>query len=345
MVLLAGAAGLISMAGGMGRGMREMMTSGLTLDRRDVFDPTALTRIFSDTLIDGFNLIIPFMVLLLVAVFLSPIMIGGFSFSMKAVAPKFSKLNPIKGMKKLFSMHGLVELLKAMAKVILIGGAAAILVWSYFPDLMSLGGYSLNVALARADEILGWSLLVMSAMMIFVVAVDVPFQLYQHFKQLKMTKQEVKDERKNTEGDPQVKGHIRQLQQEMAMARMMEEVPKADVVVTNPTHYAVALKYDDKRMGAPRVVAKGSNLIAARIREIATENNVPLFSAPPLARAIYFSTEINDEIPSGLYLAVAQVLAYIFQLKAAVENGFEKPVEPEDLPVPDEFLKKDPPGE
>ncbi len=152
-----------------------------------------------------------------------------------------------------------------------------------------------------------------------------------------MTKQEVKDESKNAEGDPELKGKIRAMQQEVAMRRMMQEVPKADVIVTNPTHYAVAIKYDDQSMSAPRLLAKGHDEVAARIREIAEENNIPMFEAPPLARAIYFTTDLDQEIPAALYQAVAMVLAYIFQIRVATEHALDLPIAPEDLPVPDDL--------
>jgi len=236
-------------------------------------------------------------------------------------------------------MQGLMELVKSILKVVLVGGLAFVLIWILFHDILSLGALDFKQAYLASAEMVGWFFLAVCSTVILIAAFDVPFQIFQHRKKLRMTKQEVKEERKNTEGSPEIKGKIRRLQIEAAMRRMMEEVPKADVVITNPTHFAVALRYDDKRMRAPKVVAKGSDLVAARIREIATENNVPLFSAPPLARAIYFTTEINDEIPARLYLAVAQVLAYIFQLKRASKSGDATPTPPSNLDVPDELWK------
>jgi flagellar biosynthesis protein FlhB len=192
----------------------------------------------------------------------------------------------------------------------------------------------------------GWTFLMLAASLILVALVDVPFQLWNHQKQLRMTKQEIKDEFKETEGKPEVKSKIRQTQMEISRRRMMAEVPKADVVVTNPTHYAVALRYDQKGMGAPRVVAKGADLVAAEIRELARKAGVPLFAAPPLARALYYSTRLDQEIPAGLYVAVAQVLAYVYQLRNARRQGrATRPLPPQDLPVPDELLRRAPPGE
>jgi len=192
----------------------------------------------------------------------------------------------------------------------------------------------------KAADIIMFSLLILSSTLVLVVAIDVPYQLWNNKRQLKMTKQEVKDESKEQEGNPEVKGHIRRKQMEMSQQRMMDEVPKADVIVTNPSHYAVALKYDPMGSGAPIMVAKGVDLIAAQIRNLAVGADVPLIAAPPLARALFYSTEVGEEIPQGLFLAVAQVLAYVFQLKAATENRTEKPVPPANLKVPDEFRQQ-----
>jgi len=242
-------------------------------------------------------------------------------------------------MKKLFGFQGLMELVKSILKVILVGGLATVLIIEMFDDILRISRYEFATAFAQTTKMVGWFFLAVCSTIILIAAIDVPFQIWQHKKQQRMTKKEVKDERKNTEGNPEVKSKIRNLQMEAAMRRMMEQVPKADVVITNPTHYAVALKYDDANMGAPKLVAKGSELVAARIREIAEENEVPLVSAPPLARAVYFSTDIDQEIPGRLYLAVAQILAYIYQLKQATTAGVVPPDMPKDLDVPDDMWK------
>lgn len=340
-ILLAGSVGLFVVSDNLAEGFRALLEHGLVIDRNDMFDNLSLLQALSRALLDAFNMLLPLLVLMLVAVFISPVIIGGFSFSPNALQPKFSKLNPIKGLKKVFSLRGLMELTKSLLKVSLIGTLAAFMLWIHSAELLTLGDLSLEGALAKAITMVGWTLLAMSASMILVVAIDVPFQLFQHRKQLRMTKQEVKDENKETEGNPEVKGHQRRMQQEVAMRRMMEEVPTADVVVTNPTHFAVALRYDEKKMSAPRVVALGADLVAARIRETALEHNVPLFEAPLLARALYASTKLNDEIPAGLFLAVAQVLAYIFQLRTATRRpGASKPKPPTNLNVPEELIPR-----
>jgi flagellar biosynthetic protein FlhB len=194
------------------------------------------------------------------------------------------------------------------------------------------------MALIHVAKLCGWSFVACSSALIIVAAIDAPFQLWQHNKQLKMTKQEIRDENKETEGRPEVKGRIRALQHELSRRRMMEAVPTADVIITNPTHYAVALSYDPSRMKAPVVVAKGADLIAANIRAVADKHHVAIVSAPPLARALYASTELDQEIPGGLYVAVATILTYVYQLRATAAAGEMPPETPHDLPIPDELI-------
>jgi flagellar biosynthetic protein FlhB len=198
---------------------------------------------------------------------------------------------------------------------------------------MSLGSEPIHAAIGHAIQLAGHALIALTAALVLIAAVDAPFQIWQHRQDMRMTREEVRQEHKEAEGSPEIKGRIRALQRELAERRMMEEVPKADVIVVNPTHYAVALRYDDRSMRAPRVVAKGVDLMAARIREVATEHKVPIFEAPPLARALHRHVEIGDEIPAGLYVAVAQVLTYIFQLRAAKAGGGIRPALPRiDMP-------------
>jgi len=206
-------------------------------------------------------------------------------------------------------------------------------------DLLRLGTEPVLTALPEVGSLLGWSFVMLSCAMILIAAIDVPFQLWDHTKQLKMTRQEIKDEYKETDGNPELKRSIREKQQALADARMMEEVPKADVIVTNPTHFAVALKYDQDRSVAPIVVAKGKDLVALKIRAIAVEHDVPILSAPPLSRALFYSTELNDEIPAGLYLAVAQVLAYIYKLRDVPASANDDVPNMGDLPIPDDLRR------
>ncbi len=337
LMLMAGSVALISMGDSLGDGLKQLMVSGLRLDRKQIFEPSAMLTTIADSLFAAFTMLLPLIMLLVIVAIISPALLGGYSFSGKALAPKFSKLDPIKGMKKLFSVNGLMELVKALLKVLLIGTVAFFVIWSQLDTLMGLGTLDFRETFSRSVEIVGWTFLLISSSLIVLAAIDAPFQIWQNTKKLKMTKQEVKDENKNAEGDPELKGKIRMMQQEMAMRRMMQEVPKADVIVTNPTHYAVAIKYDEKQMSAPRLLAKGHDEVAARIREIAEEHNVPLFEAPPLARAIYFTTDLDQEIPTTLYQAVAMVLAYIYQIRVATEHGLDLPEVPVDLPVPDDL--------
>ena len=330
-VMLSGGAALLLMAGPMGENLLSAFAQGFTLEREMIFDPGKMAPAFATLASKGMLSLLPFIVVLISAVFLSAVMIGGWSFSLKAAAFKLERLNPGKGLKRIFGANGLMELIKAMAKFALVAAIAVGWLWYVMDDLLELGRQPIGTAISTAIRLCGVSLLVVTSALILIAAIDVPFQLWQYEKKLRMTRRQVKDEFKETEGRPEVKSRIRQLQQQIATQRMMEDVPTADVVITNPTHFAVALKYDDNAMGAPRVVAKGRDLIAKRIRELAAEHDVPLFSAPPLARVLFKTTDIGAEIPARLYTAVAQVLAYIFQLNDTLAPG-QKRLEP---PVPD----------
>jgi flagellar biosynthetic protein FlhB len=316
----------------------DVMRLGLSVERAKIFDPWSVLEMLGQALSLGLLLMLPFLVLMVATAVAAPVALGGWSFSTEALAFKFDKLNPVTGLKRIFAVRGAVELVKALAKFVLIGLIGALLLWYFLPQLMSLGHEDPSVGLAHAGQILSRSFLILSGSLALIAAIDVPFQLWDHAKNLKMTRQEVRDEHKNTEGKPEVKARVRTLQREIAQRRMMSEVPKADVVITNPTHYAIALRYDADKMAAPVVVAKGVELIASQIRTVAVANKVPVFEAPPLARALYYSTEIEQQVPAGLYLAVAQVLAYVFQLKATAGSG-PVPVPPEDIPVPDDFFQ------
>jgi len=314
-VMISGAAGLIIMAEPMGGRIVRSMTATLTIERADMFDPEFMLTSFAATLGDALLGVMPLGALLIVAAMGGAALIGGWSFSTSALAFKGERLNPLKGIKRIFSANALNELAKALAKFVLVALAAVIWLSMCRDEVLQLGRLPIDAAIVRALGLCGISLLIVSATLILIAAADVPFQLWSYSKKMRMTRQEVRDEFKDTEGRPEVKSKLRALQQQVATRRMMEDVPTADVVITNPTHFAVALKYEDGAMSAPRVIAKGQDLIAARIRELASENDVPLFSAPPLARALFTSTELGQEIPAALYTAVAQVLAYIFQLR------------------------------
>jgi len=322
-----------------GKGLLGMMRADFQLSRETIFDPGSLTLYFKQAMIDGLMLVAPFFALMVVVAIIAPISMGGWIFSWEAISPKLEKMDPIKGIPRLFAMRGLIEMLKALLKILLVFAVAVALYRSYISELLGLGVESPEQAVDHALNIIGMCFLLLSASLIVIAMLDVPYQLWDHNKKLKMTLQEIKDEHKESEGSPEVKGRQRRMQMEMAQNRMMAEVPKADVIVTNPSHYAVALKYDQTSNGAPKLIAKGVDLIAAQIRNAAIGADVPLVASPPLARALYYSTKLDREIPQGLYLAVAQILAYVYQLKAAQKNDWRAPLPPADINVPDEFKR------
>lgn len=267
----------------------------------------------------------------------APILLSGWLFSSKALFPDLKRLNPANGLKRIFSSRGLIELVKAIAKVMVIGGVAAGIIWGHKQDVLDLVGMPLDTSLISMSRLIGLTFMLIVSAMLLIVVIDVPFQIWNHARQLRMSREDLRKEAKEDEGDPQVKARIRGMQREMARRRMMAEVPKADVVVTNPTHYAVALKYQDRSMRAPKVVAKGTQLIAARIRELADEHHIPILEVPPLARALYHHVELDAEIPETLYTAVAHVLAYVFQLKHYQTTGGTAPQLSPEIAVPEEM--------
>jgi len=280
-----------------------------------------------------------FLIILLIVSILGPISLGGWLMSAEAMQPKFSRMNPLAGLKRMFSAKALVELAKALAKFLVLLGVALAVLSAVQDDLMSIAYEPVEAAILHSAKLVGWSALWLSCGLILIAAVDVPFQLWDSKQKLKMTKQEVRDEYKDSEGKPEVKSRIRQLQREMAERRMMQAVPTADVVITNPTHFAVALKYDPDKGGAPLLLAKGGDFLALKIREIAQEHRVILLESPALARAVYYSTEVDQEIPAGLYLAVAQVLAYVYQLRQYQAGKGKRPGALPDLPIPPDLRR------
>lgn len=319
------------------RNILDITRKYFSVDRQAIFNTAALPEHFTNAVIDGLMAITPFFIILTVAAVAGPILMGGFNFSGKAVSFKFEKLDPVKGMQRIFAWRGLIELLKALFKFIFIGSVAIIFLYGKSDSYIGLGYETLDSAISHTSNLLIWGFVTISATMVIIAMADVPFQLWDHNQQLKMTHQEVRDDTKDTEGDPELRGRIRRQQRELAQRRMMAEVPKADVVITNPEHYSVALKYDQNSMNAPVVVAKGVDVIAMQIRKIANEYDVMIVEAPPLARALHHTTEINDEVPAGLYLAVAKVLAYVFQLKQSAKGGNKKAAKLDDLPIPDDM--------
>jgi flagellar biosynthetic protein FlhB len=338
-MMFASSVAFILMGSDMVIGLMDLLASGLTPDRARIFDPNYMLILLWDKIFEALMLIAPFLLVTVVVAILSSLLIGGWNFSTEAYMPKFSKLDPLKGMKKIIGTQGLVELVKAILKVAVVGAiATAILYWK--KDLLLLLGYqALHPALANAGNQALWFFVALAVSLIIVAVIDVPFQIWSNKQQLRMTKYEVKQEHKQQEGSPETRQRVRQMQRELAQRRMMANVPKADVIITNPTHYAVAIKYDKTKAGAPVVVAKGSDLVAMRIRTIALEHSVPIMSSPALARAIFYNTEIDQEIPAGLYMAVAKVLAYIFELKRRPGTDFSTPLSMHDVPIPDDLRR------
>lgn len=338
MVMIGGSAGLLFFGGMIGGALKQVMEHNFRLERSQIFDTSQMLEHLGESATTAALALGPLLAILAVAAFLGPILVGGWLVSGKAVSPQISRMNPAKGLKNMFSVRSLVELTKSVAKVSLVLLIAIAILDMRTEDLLAISSESPNRATEHVLWTLGWSFFLLSCATIVIAVIDIPFQIHDHQKKLRMTKQEVKDEFKETEGKPEVKQKVRQLQREMAQRRMMEDVPKADVVITNPEHYAVALQYDGQSMAAPVVLAKGTDEIAVKIMEIARENRVDVLRTPPLARAVYHNTQIGEAIPEGLYMAVAQVLAYLFQLRQYRRRGGKKPVMPR-LPIPSDLRR------
>ncbi|HNA82291.1 MAG TPA: flagellar biosynthesis protein FlhB [Thiobacillaceae bacterium] len=330
LAVLMASVGVVAMLGlFMFRGLHRVMHNTLSFDATDIATPAAMGRNLMAAGLDGLLLFLPLALAVVVAAVAANVLISGWVFSPKALEFDFAKLNPISGLGRLFSWMSLVELLKALLKGGLIAGVAGWMIWHQRDGILGLAVEPLDAAMAHFGQITLLTFLAAAAAFAVIVLVDVPFQLWNYHKSLRMTKEEVRQESKEMEGDPQIKARIRALQREAARRRMMQAVPKADVVVTNPLRFAVALKYEERTMAAPQVVAKGSQLLAERIRELARENRVPIVEAPPLARALFRHVEVGEAVPTTLFTAAAQVLAYVYQL-----NRSMNPTLPETWDVP-----------
>ncbi|WP_175913523.1 flagellar biosynthesis protein FlhB [Burkholderia metallica] len=338
-LLSAGFYGAWLLAGPSGGHLQAMLRGAFTFDRATAFDTRRMLSAAGSASLEGFAALLPILALTGVAALLAPMALGGWLISQKTFELKFDRLNPISGLGRIFSIQGPIQLGMSVAKTLVVGGIGGIAIWRSKDELLGLATQPLGVALPDALHLVAVCCGTTVAGMLVVAGLDVPYQIWRYNKKLRMTKEEVKREHRENEGDPHVKGRIRQQQRAIARRRMMAAVPKADVVVTNPTHFAVALQYTDGEMRAPKVVAKGVNLVAARIRELAAEHNVPLLEAPPLARALYHNVELEREIPGSLYSAVAEVLAWVYQLKRFRSEGGAFPAVPVDLDVPAELDK------
>ena len=340
-IMLAGAGGLLAFGGSLGSALLSIMSGNFSLSREVIMDERSMVIWLLASGKVAVDAVLPLFLALLIASIVGPIALGGWLFSAKAMAPKMSRMNPLAGLKRMFSTKALVELLKALAKFTLVLAVALAVLSANIDDLLAMAHEPLQSAILHAAQVVGWSALWMACGLVLIAAVDVPFQLWDNKQKLMMTKQEVRDEYKDSEGKPEVKQRIRQLQREMAERRMMQAVPQADVVITNPTHFAVALKYDPSKGNAPVLLAKGGDFTALKIREIAQEHKVMLLESPALARAVFYSTELDQEIPAGLYLAVAQVLAYVYQIRQYQAGKGKRPAPLPDLPIPPDLRRDD----
>jgi flagellar biosynthetic protein FlhB len=313
--MIGGSATLVAIGGSLATRLSQIMRHGLSIDPQSLRDSDSMTASLGDAIISGVIALLPVFGAVITLVILASLLLGGWNFSMQAMAPDFSRLSPLSGIKRLFGLRGASELGKALLKCAIIGGVCAAIVSSIFGNVLSLAHMAPRAAISRGAGLMSWSFVWLCSSMALIAMVDVPLQLFQFKRGLRMTRQELRDEAKESDGRPETKQRIRQMQQQLARRRMMHKIPTADVVIVNPTHFAVALKYDPKQMRAPRVLAKGVDLVAANIRRIAEEHRVPVFESPKLARALYKSTDLNKEIPAGLYVAVAQVLSYIFKVR------------------------------
>jgi flagellar biosynthetic protein FlhB len=334
LLLVAGVGGIWIGSGSLYRSLHEAVHAAVWLDPRVARDTGVMLSISWHSAFSVMLALLPLFALLVIVAVLSSVLLGGFLLSGKALAPKFERLNPVKGVARLFSAQTAVELVKTLAKAGLIGTVGAMVIWHYRDQMVSLMYVGPTAALIKGLNLVALCCLLIVGSLVVIVLIDAPWQIWSHHKKLRMSREDVKQENKESEGDPHVKGRIRQQQRAMARRRMMTEVPDADVVVTNPTHYAVALVYKEGQVAAPRVVAKGSGLVAARIRQLAGESHVPMLSAPPLARALYHHVDLGGEIPAELYAAVAQVLAWVYQLRRWNAGAGREPERPAGLDVP-----------
>jgi flagellar biosynthesis protein FlhB len=313
--MIGGSATLVAIGGTLSARMSELMRHGLSIEPQRLRSTDGMFSALSEACLSALTAMLPVFGALIVLVLLAALALGGWNFSAQALAPDFTRLSPLAGIKRLFGLRGATELGKALLKCAVVGGVCAAIVSWIFGDVLALGHMEAHTAIGRGAGLVSWAFVWLCGSLALVAMIDVPLQLYQFKLALRMTRQEVRDEAKESDGRPETKQRIRQMQQTLARRRMMHKIPTADVVIVNPTHFAVALKYDPKKMRAPRVLAKGVDLVAQNIRRIAAEHRVPIFESPKRARALYRSTDLNKEIPAGLYVAVAQVLSSIFRVR------------------------------
>jgi len=337
-VLVGSALALMLMGDSLVKSLTLIMKSQFTLNRQEIMDVNAL---FGKVSANVVLLILPlawFFAILCLLAFIGNTLLGGLNFSWQAMAPKASKMSPLAGFKRMFGVKAYVELFKSILKFFVVFFSAYLLLTTLFDQILSLSIEAIPLNFAHSVQLLLWMFLALALSLIIIVLVDAPYQVWSHNKELKMTKQEIKDEHKSSEGSPENKGRIRKTQYEMSQRRMMADVPNSDVVITNPTHFSIAIKYDAEQGGAPRLVAKGVDQMAIHIRTIAKEHGVEIITSPALARSLYYTAEVGEDIPEELFAAVAQVLAFIFQLNTHKKGQGKRPVPlAKNLPIPDDF--------
>ena len=337
LVMIAGTFGLALFGSEIARALSDISAYNFTIERANIFDVNWMLAALVHSFYEVFISLLAFFSVLVFAALVGPTLLGGFLFSSKSLQPKWNRLDPVAGIKRMFSVRSLVELAKGIAKVAVVMGVAYVLLLSMRESLLNLSSERAENAISHSLQLSLWAAIFLSLSTLLIALVDVPFQLWDNKKKLRMSRQDIRDELKDTEGKPEVKSKIRQLQMQMAQNRMMTDVPEADVVITNPTHFAVALQYRPESMPAPKVLAKGADLVALRIRELAKNHKVEFVESPALARAIFYTTDIGEEVPEGLYVAVAQVLAYVFQLREFRRGRGERPRYPNKLDLPPDF--------
>jgi flagellar biosynthetic protein FlhB len=337
-VLVGSACAMLLMGSALATALGKMMRRLFSFSREEAMDVNALFKIIEE----GVTLVVAPMLwifaIIALAAFVGNILLGGMSFSWQAAAPKANKLSPFAGFKRMFGTQAYVELFKSILKFFVVFVSAYLLLSGLFEEILGLSREAIPNNFAHATTMLLWMFLVLALTIGIIVVIDAPYQVWNHTKQLKMTKQEIKDEHKSSEGSPENKGRIRQAQYEMSQRRMMSEVPNSDVIITNPTHYSIALQYDAAVGGAPVIIAKGVDQMAIHIRTIGKEHGVEIVQSPALARSIYYTAEVGDDIPEELFAAVAQVLAFIFQLNEHKKGRARRPIPvAKKLPIPDDF--------
>ncbi|WP_426142110.1 flagellar biosynthesis protein FlhB [Pseudomonas sp. DWP3-1-2] len=338
-IMMVGAGGLLVFGSGIAQMMMELMRSNFTISREMLMDQSYMGKMLLSSGWAALTTMLPLLVALMLASLIAPMSLGGWLFAAKSMAPKFSRMNPASGLKRMVSSHALIELLKGLGKFVVVLVVALAVLSKEKADLISIAHEPLEMAVIHSLQVVGWSTLWMACGLIIIAAIDAPYQVWEAHKKLLMTKQEIRDEHKDSEGKPEVKQRIRQLQREMSQRRMMEAVPNADVIITNPTHFAVALKYDPEQGGAPMLVAKGTDFMALKIREIGAHHQILILESAGLARSIYYSTELDQEIPAGLYLAVAQVLAYVYQIRQYHSGRGKRPDPLGDITIPPDLRR------